>query len=67
MKTLSNQIINMEKEAIEIKISAHIYAKGKGKDGTLHDHRSIIINTSRGEALKKLDEICEDLEVSFET
>ncbi len=51
----------MEKETITIQIQAHVF-----KADQLHDYREIKVESTRGEVAKKLDEICADIEQSFE-
>jgi hypothetical protein len=51
----------MEPENITIKIEAHVHGRDQ-----LHDYREIVVETTRGEVIKKLDAICADIEASFD-
>lgn len=42
-------------------IEAHVNG-----ENPLHDYRTIVVNSTRGEVTKKLDEICYDIENLFE-
>jgi hypothetical protein len=54
----------MEKETITIKIWAECDTHTQSY--MLADHRTLKVEGTRGEVAKKLDEICADIETSFE-
>lgn len=54
----------MEKESITIRIEGHVLG-GKGPN-TLHDRREFIVQSTRGEVIQFLDEICTQIESKFE-
>ena len=51
----------MEKQSITIKVSATGISYNE-----LHDERTFVVQGTRGEVCKKLDEICDDIDASFE-
>lgn len=53
----------MEKESITIEIEAWVIKA----NSSLRDCRRITVQSTRGAVAKKLDEICADIEATFET